>query len=98
MFAAKIRAIIRNQSDKIGFDDDNYTVSPIIINAKRSHLDALPYILLNDSIQPSLYRLVLEHGDFGIHNMSMISGSTLCRSDSMQTVNLKLDDRKNPSC
>lgn len=72
MFAAKIRAIIPNRGEKMGFDDDNYIVSPMIMNAKRSLLRVLPYILPIDSIQqPTLYRLVLEHGDYGIHNMSI---------------------------
>ena len=55
----------------MGFEDDNYTVTPIVAAAKRSLLRVLPYILPADSRPPTLYRLVLEHGDFGIHNMSI---------------------------
>jgi hypothetical protein len=34
-------------------------------------LRLIPHIMPTDSDQTSLYRLVLEHGDFGIHNMSI---------------------------
>lgn len=72
MFEEKIRAIIPKLGERMGFDDDNYVVSPIVASAKRSLLRCLPSILPPDSIlQPTLYRLVLEHGDFGIHNMSI---------------------------
>lgn len=75
MFESKIRAMIPNLGDKMGFEDDNYTVTPIVAAAKRSLLRVLPYILPADisssRLQPTLYRLVLEHGDFGIHNMSI---------------------------
>lgn len=71
MFESKIKAIIRNQGDKIGFEDDNFTVGPIAAAAKQSLLHVLPHIFPADSKQPSLYRFVLEHGDFGIHNMSI---------------------------
>lgn len=71
MFESKIRAIIPNLGENMGFDDDNYVVSPIVAAAKRSLLRVLPYILPADSRRPALYRLVLEHGDYGIHNMSI---------------------------
>ena len=71
MFESKIRAIIRNQGDKIGCEDDNYSVGPAAAAAQRPLLRVLPHILPADNKQPSLYRLVLEHGDFGIHNMSI---------------------------
>ena len=71
MFEPKIRAITRNQGDKIGFEYDNYTIDPIAAAAKGSPLPVLQHISPADSKQPSLYRLGLEHGDFGIHNMSI---------------------------
>lgn len=71
MFESKIKAIIPNLGEKIGFEDDNYTVGPIAAAATRYLLRALPSILPADSKQPSLYRLVLEHGNFGLHNMSI---------------------------
>ena len=55
----------------IGWEDDNNTVGPIAAAAKQSLLRLIPHIMPEDSDQSSLYRLVLEHGDFGIHNMSI---------------------------
>jgi hypothetical protein len=55
----------------IGWEDDNNTVGPIAAAAKQSLLRLIPHIMPADSDQTSLYRLVLDHGDFGIHNMSI---------------------------
>ncbi len=67
----------------IGWEDDNNTVGPIAAVAKQSLLRLIPHIMPVDSSQASLYRLVLDHGDFGIHNMSIImdaNGSPLVTS------------------
>jgi hypothetical protein len=56
----------------IGWEDDNNTVGPIAAAAKQSLLRLIPYIMPVDNDQASLYRLVLDHGDFGIHNMSIV--------------------------
>ena len=55
----------------IGWEDDNNTVGPIAAAAKQSLLRLVPYILPPENDQKALYRLVLEHGDYGIHNMSI---------------------------
>ena len=55
----------------IGWESDNVTVGPIAAVAKLSLLRLVTHILPADNCQTSLYRLVLEHGDFGIHNMSV---------------------------
>lgn len=55
----------------IGWEDDNNTVGPIAAAAKQSLLRLIPHIMPAESDQTSLYRLVLDHGDFGIHNMSI---------------------------
>lgn len=55
----------------IGWEDDNNTVGPIAAVAKQSLLRLIPHIMHADNSQASLYRLVLDHGDFGIHNMSI---------------------------
>ena len=68
---SKIKAIIRNKGDVIGYAGDNFYVGPKTAAAKQSLLRLLPYILPADSDKTSLYRLVLEHGDFGVHNMSI---------------------------
>ena len=68
---SKIEATIRNMGDMIGWEDDNNTVGPIAVAAKQSLLRMIPHIMPADSDQSTLYRLVLEHGDFGVHNMSI---------------------------
>ena len=54
----------------IGWESDNNTVGPKAAAAKQSLLRYIPNILPkgNDSL---LFRLVLEHGDYGIHNTSI---------------------------
>ncbi|KAJ3487605.1 hypothetical protein NLG97_g6378 [Lecanicillium saksenae] len=71
LLTAKINATIRNIGDMIGWESDNATVGPIAAAAKQSLLRLIPHILPADDGRGSLYRLVLEHGDFGIHNMTI---------------------------
>ena len=58
----------------IGWEDDNNTVGPIAAKAKQSLLRLIPHIMPTGD-EASLYRLVLEHGDFGIHNSSITMDS-----------------------
>ncbi|KAF9769959.1 hypothetical protein IL306_012539 [Fusarium sp. DS 682] len=70
--ASKIHATIKNIGDMIGWEDDQNTVSPRTAAAKQSLLSLIPHITPQEiSNKPTLYRLVLDHGDFGIHNMSI---------------------------
>lgn len=56
----------------IGWESDNVTVGPAAAAAKLSLLRLIPHILPpDDKSEGSIYRLVLEHGDFGIHNMTI---------------------------
>ncbi len=55
----------------IGWEDDNNTIGPIAIVTKQSLLHLIPYIMPADNSQASLYRLVLDHNDFDIHNISI---------------------------
>jgi len=71
LFMSKIEATIKNIGDMIGWESDNVTVGPIAAAAKQSLLRLIPHITPADNDQPSLYSLVLDHGDFGIHNMSI---------------------------
>ncbi len=71
LFESKIEATIRNIGDMIGWESDNVVVGPVAAAAKLSLLRLIPHIMPADGNQDSLYRLVLEHGDFGIHNMSI---------------------------
>jgi hypothetical protein len=54
----------------IGWEDDNASVGPIAAAAKQSLIRPIPHHSLHDDGK-GLYRLVLEHGDFGVHNMSI---------------------------
>lgn len=71
LFTSKIEATIKNVGDMIGWEDDNNTVGPIAAAAKQSLLRLVPHIIPAENGRISLYRLVLDHGDFGIHNMSI---------------------------
>ena len=80
---SKIKATIRNEGDMIGWEDDEETVGPHALAAKHSLLRVIPYIMPPESTETSLYRLVLEHGDFGIHNTSIakdVNGEPLITS------------------
>lgn len=80
---SKIKATIRNEGDMIGWEDDQETVGSIALAAKQSLLHIIPYIMPLESTEASLYRLVLEHGDFGIHNTSItnnVNGESLVTS------------------
>ena len=58
----------------IGWPDDHQVVGPRAFQAKAQLLQLLPKILPTSGDEHSIYRLVLDHGDFGIHNMA-IAGS-----------------------
>jgi len=70
LLTSKVEATIRNVGDMIGWDSDNNTVSPVAFAAKSSILRLIPHMLPSEG-ESSMYRLVLEHGDFGSHNMSI---------------------------
>ncbi|KAM0800334.1 3-hydroxybutyryl-CoA dehydratase [Usnea florida] len=73
LFTSKIEATIKNVGDMIGWESDNNTVGPIAAAAKQSLLRFIPHTMPagSEGDQSSFYRLVIEHGDFGIHNMSI---------------------------
>jgi hypothetical protein len=48
-------------------------VSCFAAAAKQSLLRIIPHTMPTDNDQTSLYRLVLEQGDFGVRNMSIAS-------------------------
>lgn len=68
---SKIKATIRNLGDMIGLKPYNEVVGPRAAATKQSLLRLIPHIMPADSDENSLYRLVLDHGDFGVHNMSV---------------------------
>jgi hypothetical protein len=71
VLATKIEATIGNPGDMIGCEDDEETVGPVASSAKQSLLSVLPLILPPEDAEGRLYRHVLEHGDYGIHNTSI---------------------------
>lgn len=68
---SKVEATIRNIGDKMGWEGDNNTVGPLAAAAKQSFLRLIPHIMPLDSDHKNLYRLVLDHLDFGSHSMSI---------------------------
>jgi hypothetical protein len=67
-----VEEVIKNEGDPIGWESDNFA-GHIAVAAKRSLLQLIPLILPPDDEHVGLYRLVLEHDDFGIHNMTIAS-------------------------
>ncbi|KND90471.1 hypothetical protein TOPH_05004 [Tolypocladium ophioglossoides CBS 100239] len=63
LFTSKIKATIKNIGNMIG--------RPYDCGSQAVHLRLIPYIIPAVGTQTSLYRLVLDHGDFCIHNMSI---------------------------
>jgi hypothetical protein len=55
----------------IGWEDDHNTVGPVAAAAKQSLLRLIPHILPAGDDENLLYRFVIDHGDFGIHNLSI---------------------------
>ncbi|KAJ7696043.1 hypothetical protein B0H17DRAFT_415930 [Mycena rosella] len=60
----------------IGWESDHNVVGPIAASAKQSLHRLIPLIFPVEEEYGDLYRLVLEHGDFGIHNMSIKDSDT----------------------
>ncbi|KAI1178649.1 3-hydroxybutyryl-CoA dehydratase [Nemania sp. FL0916] len=71
LFTSKIEATIKNVGDMIGWESDHNTVGPVAAAAKQSLLRLIPHILPIGDREDLLYRFVIDHGDFGIHNMSI---------------------------
>lgn len=72
---AKIEEMIGKEGDPIGWPDDPHVVGPLALAAKSSLLRFIPLVMPLDSADThGFYRLVLEHGDFGIHNMTITEG------------------------
>ncbi|KAJ7758528.1 hypothetical protein DFH07DRAFT_868009 [Mycena maculata] len=72
---SKVQEMIKNEGDMIGWESDHNTVGPIAFKAKGSLLRLIPLIFPPEGVH-ACYRLVLEHGDFGIHNMTITDSDT----------------------
>lgn len=73
MLKAKVEGLIGNQGDRIGWEEDKLTVGPLTSAAKQSLLRLKPLILLEGD-EEILCRLVLQHDDFGLHNIAIEIG------------------------
>ncbi|SPQ25208.1 90fc60f7-ab2a-41f3-9cd9-02792d38161e [Thermothielavioides terrestris] len=71
LFTSKIEATIKNVGDMIGWEDDHNTVGPVAAAAKQSLLRLIPHIIPTGDDENLLYRFVIDHGDFGVHNISV---------------------------
>ena len=71
LLTSKVKATIGELGTMIGWEDDNEVVGPIALAAKSSLLRLIPHILPVDDEDNNLYRFKIEHGDFGVHNMSI---------------------------
>lgn len=72
LFECKVKATIKNLGDMIAWPSDNQVVGPKALKAKETLLRFIPHMLPRGKHEDSLYRLVLEHGDFGIHNLAIV--------------------------
>lgn len=72
----KLRNLIKEEGDLIGWEEENLRVGPKAAAAKTSILRLIPRILPPEGVGsddgPDLYRLVLRHNDFGVHNISTL--------------------------
>lgn len=73
---SKIEATIGEEGQMIGWEEDNNVVGPKAAKAKQSLLRFIPHMLPTEADNDLLYRPVLEHGDYGIHNMSVAVDAT----------------------
>lgn len=72
----KLKNLIKEEGDLIGWEEENLRVGPKAAAAKTSILRLIPRILPSEEVGsgdgPDLYRLVLRHNDFGVHNISTL--------------------------
>jgi hypothetical protein len=83
VLAIKIEATIGNPRDMIGWEDDEEIFGLVALLAKQSLLSVFPSILPPEDAGGKLCRYVLEHGDYGVHNISVstsLDGSPLITS------------------
>lgn len=67
---AEVEGLIGSQGNRIGWEEGKLTVDPLAAAAKQSLLRLMP-LILPEGDQEVLYRLVLQHDDFGLHNISI---------------------------
>lgn len=70
MLKAKVEGLIGSEGDRIGWEEDKLTVGPLVSAAKQSLLCLIP-LILPEGDDEVLYRLVLQHDDFGLRNISV---------------------------
>ncbi|KAJ7186727.1 hypothetical protein C8R46DRAFT_278713 [Mycena filopes] len=78
LLAAKIHETIPDEGGLIGWAEDHTPVGPTALRAKKLLLRLLPLIMpAENQCDKFFYRLVLDHGDFGIHNMNITNLATV---------------------
>lgn len=70
MLKAKVEGLGGSQGDRIGREEDKLTVGPLASAAKQSLLRLIP-LIHPEGHEEVLYRIVLQQGDFGLHNASV---------------------------
>ncbi|KAK5135607.1 hypothetical protein LTR08_005087 [Meristemomyces frigidus] len=55
----------------MGWESDKEVVGPVVFAVKSSVLGLMAHVLPPEDPRAPLYRLVLDHVDYGIHNMVM---------------------------
>jgi len=64
-------------SGTIDWDENRTVVGPAAMRAKQLLLQLIPLVMPSEGDQLDLYRLVLEHGDFGLHNMTITNAPSV---------------------
>lgn len=72
---AKVEAMVKNEGDIIGWPGYGVTVGPKALAAKKSLLRLIP-LILPEGDEAVLYRPVLQHDDFGFHNLLNLISET----------------------
>lgn len=72
---AKVEAMVKNEGDIIGWPGGKVTVGPKALAAKKSLLRLIP-LILPEGDEAVLYRPVLQHDDFGFHNLLNLISET----------------------
>jgi hypothetical protein len=72
LLTSKIEAKIGELGEMINWQSDEVVVTPVALAAKQTLLRFVPCMLPEGSDEGILYRLVIEHGALGIHNMTIL--------------------------
>ncbi|KAI5859658.1 hypothetical protein GGS23DRAFT_600182 [Durotheca rogersii] len=71
LFTSKIKATVESIGNMIWWEDSHNTAGPVTAAAKRSLLRLIPHVMPAGDDEDLLYHFVMDHGDFGVHNISI---------------------------